>query len=468
MTLPPGVLEMPAARGARLLALDRLSAAAEARSHLGDDDPDGGGNALHDFRVALRRLLAALADYRKILRGSVRRRDRKRAAALLSATGTARDAEVHARWIDGQAESLSADERKGGDWMLRRIRRDTRKADGGADLGGDFDRIDRRLRKRLSTYRMAVDGDDADGRPLLATVLGEAIQSSADRLRARLGRLTDEVDPVTVHRARLAVKRLRYLLEPFADALPGGVALFADLRAMQETLGAQHDAWLLAQRVADALLRAQEDGGRADVLPGLRALAERLAEAQRQRGDAVGEACTPERVGALCGRAESVAAAAAERGRGNLEVERKYLLRRLPRLPAEALPVEIWQGWIAGERLNERIRRTLAPDGRERWHRTVKLGTGVSRVEVEEETPVALARRLWPLTAGRRVRKRRWKVPDGALTWEIDRFAGGKLVLAEVELPSPDHPVTLPEWLRPCLVREVTGDPRYVNLNLAR
>jgi CYTH domain-containing protein len=153
---------------------------------------------------------------------------------------------------------------------------------------------------------------------------------------------------------------------------------------------------------------------------------------------------------------------------GNLEIERKYLLSGLPPLPPGARCVEIWQGWIPGERLHERIRRVRTRDGAERWYRTVKLGSGVERIEVEEEAPAELARRLWSLTRGRRVRKRRCSVAHGPLTWEIDRFRGTDLVLAEVELPSAHHPVDIPPWLHPFVDREVTGDPRYVNLNLAR
>jgi len=40
-------------------------------------------------------------------------------------------------------------------------------------------------------------------------------------------------------------------------------------------------------------------------------------------------------------------------------------------------------------------------------------------------------------------------------------------VLAEVELPAPGTPVTIPRWLEPQLEREVTDDPAYSNFHLA-
>jgi CYTH domain-containing protein len=36
-----------------------------------------------------------------------------------------------------------------------------------------------------------------------------------------------------------------------------------------------------------------------------------------------------------------------------------------------------------------------------------------------------------------------------------------------VELPSEDTVAEPPVWLRPVVVREVTGEPEYVNQNLA-
>jgi CYTH domain-containing protein len=86
---------------------------------------------------------------------------------------------------------------------------------------------------------------------------------------------------------------------------------------------------------------------------------------------------------------------------------------------------------------------------------------------VEKPVPEELFARLWPLTEGRRIRKRRHHVKDGDLTWEIDEFRDRNLVVAEVELPSPSTEVTTPDWLRPHIVREVTDDPAYTNYRLA-
>ncbi|NJD09578.1 MAG: adenylate cyclase [Gemmatimonadetes bacterium] len=146
------------------------------------------------------------------------------------------------------------------------------------------------------------------------------------------------------------------------------------------------------------------------------------------------------------------------------EIERKFLLRDMPRLPAGARVLRIDQGWLPGQRLRERLRRTRE-GAATTYYRTVKLGSGLERLEIEEETTEAVFRTLWRLTRGKRVRKVRYVV-DGR--WEIDRFVGCRLVLAELELEHAEERVQVPEWLAPYIDREVTGDGRYTNYHLAR
>jgi len=149
-----------------------------------------------------------------------------------------------------------------------------------------------------------------------------------------------------------------------------------------------------------------------------------------------------------------------------LEIERKFLLDAPPAFDRPDSVAEIEQGYLPGERLVERLRR-ITTEGKEELLRTMKEGTGVTRLEIEEPVPPELFARLWPMTEGRRIRKRRHKVKDGDLTWEIDEFLDRDLVLAEVELSSPSDEVTPPDWLRPHIVREVTDEAEYSNYRLA-
>ncbi len=150
-----------------------------------------------------------------------------------------------------------------------------------------------------------------------------------------------------------------------------------------------------------------------------------------------------------------------------IEIERKWLLSALPPHVKPLTPTTLLQGYLPGETLVERV-RTIVGSGGVRWMRTVKLGRGLSRIEVEEEASPELGQALYDLTVGKRVAKVRYRVPEGDLTWEIDDFTDRDLVLAEVELPSEDTPVQLPRWLAPWVVREVTGEVEFTNWKLAR
>lgn len=152
----------------------------------------------------------------------------------------------------------------------------------------------------------------------------------------------------------------------------------------------------------------------------------------------------------------------------NIEIERKFLLSGLPDMPRVSDVLEIDQGYIPGVRLLERLRRQRHRDGTVRYFRTVKVGSGVERIELEDETDKATFEHLWQLTEGRRLRKRRHLVPDGSLTWEVDEFTDRSLHLAELEIETATTAIRIPDWLKPVVVRDVTDEREYTNRNLAR
>src|SRR3954447_24311632 len=105
---------------------------------------------------------------------------------------------------------------------------------------------------------------------------------------------------------------------------------------------------------------------------------------------------------------------------GNIEIERKFLIRP-PGAPIAGLAGKvIEQGYLADTPLQVRLRRI---DGT-RFILTVKSGHGMVRGEHEVELTREQFDQLWPLTAGRRLRKRRYEVPHGALTVEVDVYEG--------------------------------------------
>ena len=129
----------------------------------------------------------------------------------------------------------------------------------------------------------------------------------------------------------------------------------------------------------------------------------------------------------------------------HIETERKFLVKDLSFKDLAVASYEIRQGYIAH-------------DG------------GISRHEWEREIPLEDARELFLLCRGGSIAKTRYIVPEGIPTsgrfFEVDVFYGDNegLVMAEIELASPDEAFERPAWLG----REVTGDRRFYNSHLLK
>jgi CYTH domain-containing protein len=148
------------------------------------------------------------------------------------------------------------------------------------------------------------------------------------------------------------------------------------------------------------------------------------------------------------------------------EIERKFLVDEAPGDVASFPSQELRQGYLAIDPDGTEVRVRHSADGAVL---TIKQGSG--RVRAEEEFPIDAERfeRLWELTAGRRVHKRRHEIPGNeGVTIELDTYAGELegLIVAEVEFADDQQAATFdaPPWFG----REVTDDPRYKNQALAR
>jgi CHAD domain-containing protein len=290
------LLDRPLAEAARRIALGELERAARARAALAaGDDPE----ALHDLRVALRRLRSQLRAWGDELGPLAAGKLRRRLRELAASTNPGRDAEVGAglaRRLAGEARGdpsappARADpgEVRAAEALAARLerRRDEVRA-GLADTGvARFDALHARLRARLATWEVRLDAE-APGTPTLRAALAAAIASHSRTLAEALAgaRAGDEA----AHRARIEAKRLRYLIEPVAGELEAARAPLAALRALQDLLGDANDLAVLAGELAADAAEAERarvaaaagtaapgrrgDGGRA----GRAALARRIA-----------------------------------------------------------------------------------------------------------------------------------------------------------------------------------------------
>lgn len=145
-----------------------------------------------------------------------------------------------------------------------------------------------------------------------------------------------------------------------------------------------------------------------------------------------------------------------------VEIERKFLVDKRKLRGVEFLSEEkISQGYLS---TNPTVRVRLKD---ERGFLTIKSKTrGISRLEFEYEIPAPDAEKLLEMCGRLVLKKYRRKISYGGHVWEIDFFAGRHtgLILAEVELSSPNERIDLPPWI----VKEVSFDKRYFNSNLVK
>jgi CHAD domain-containing protein/CYTH domain-containing protein len=446
------LLEVDAAYSARVIALQKLDVATGALPRLADPaDPE----AVHDLRVSVRRLRSWLRAYRPWIATPALRRHEKELRRQSRTTSELRDLEVQVAALTALRPTLSRTRQMAADSAITGLgsRLEALSPDVRATMRKEFPPLSKALRRSLSRFSMELREPSA-GSGVMRDAAAMLIEGQADRLRVALAQLDSRPDYAKIHRTRIEGKRLRYLLEPLVHTLAGGSGAVAALKEMQDALGELHDSHVLR-----ALLATLGDAGTTLVKVvdshAQRAYREAASRWFGPRGDpplAV--------IAELSGRLRSPAST-------GVEIERKYLLSSLPARLREVGRESIEQGYIPGREISERLRRVKVT-GASKFYRTLKAGRGVARAEWEEEIDGPLFRQLWAATRGRRLRKTRYRLEDAGRTWEIDDFRDRDLVLAEVELDSESVTPALPDWLEPHVVREVTGEDQYVNINLAR
>jgi CHAD domain-containing protein len=254
----PALLDREPAEGVRLVALDLLGEARDASARLADP---ADAEALHDFRVAVRRLRSWLRSFRGEVEDTLRKRRRRELRAIADSTGAARDAEVMRARVQAEREALTPRHRRAASWFLAR---EAPEADAGADPRAEaaaaFERLAPHLERALSRYQRAV-GRAERGR--FGDAAAEAIRRQAGALTAALAEVQGPADVERAHRARIEGKRLRYLLEPLRRHVPPAEAAVRSMKALQDLLGDLHDVHVLAARLADAAADAAAEGARA-------------------------------------------------------------------------------------------------------------------------------------------------------------------------------------------------------------
>ena len=146
-----------------------------------------------------------------------------------------------------------------------------------------------------------------------------------------------------------------------------------------------------------------------------------------------------------------------------IEIERKFLVLG-QRWRTLGQGVSLRQGYLSSH--PDRVVRVRIEG--EAAMLTIKgRSVGASRGEWEYPIPVADAEQfLASLCEQPLIEKKRYRIQNEGVLWEVDEFFGANagLVVAEIELASEDQAFARPDWLG----AEVTDDVRYFNANLIR
>jgi len=248
---PVDLLGRPAAQSVRLIALEFLDEAGRALERLKDPEDK---EALHDFRVALRRLRTTVRAYRPQLESSVPRRLRRKLRSVAEGTNSARDAEVALTWLRPLEAEVSKREHAGLRWLIERIERgygrDLPHALG--DARRSFVGVERKLRKGLEVYHRTVPVQRSKTEERFAAVASTTLKDQAKQLDLLLAAIASRDDDA-IHQSRIAAKRLRYTLEPLSTVVDGGAELVQQLKRLQDHLGELHDLSVLEEEVRLAL-----------------------------------------------------------------------------------------------------------------------------------------------------------------------------------------------------------------------
>ncbi len=252
-------LQQPVELVCREYAAEMLSVAANECSRLGKDDD---ADALHDFRVSVRRLRTYLEAYDGYAPKGLGKKTRKRLGEITSATNKGRDDEVHSQWLSRQLEkhNLPKLTRQGYSMALDELNHAGAQssAERLSGIARDFASLESKLSERLANPPLSIRLNQAGESVNYGAATGSIVRELTEVLRNSLEAIESLDQKKRIHRARLAAKRLRYILEPVKGIVTGGRPVIRQLKEAQDRLGDLRDLQILESRISSKLQREAE------------------------------------------------------------------------------------------------------------------------------------------------------------------------------------------------------------------
>jgi CYTH domain-containing protein len=156
-----------------------------------------------------------------------------------------------------------------------------------------------------------------------------------------------------------------------------------------------------------------------------------------------------------------------------IEIERKFLLKAIPDLkPTEVIKIKQWYLKVDG--IWERARSMDSNVYGIKWVHTIKTRiSDISNIEEEydmdkNEFDDFVKRCKSSKQNARYITKERRIYPDGELKWEVDVFSQKcHIIVAEIEIPTEDYELEIPEFIQKKSLLEVTGLKQFSNRSLS-
>ena len=157
-----------------------------------------------------------------------------------------------------------------------------------------------------------------------------------------------------------------------------------------------------------------------------------------------------------------------------IEIERKFLLKAMPDvLPTEVVKIDQFY-YKNKEGVWERVRQWNSNLYGKKWIHTIKtkisdfsneeVEKDITKLEYEEFKKECRQNK----SNSRYIKKERWIYPDGDLYWEVDIFKDKcHIIIAEIEIPSEDYDLNIPEFISKKTLLEVTGQKLFSNRSLS-
>jgi CHAD domain-containing protein len=219
---------------------------------------------LHDFRVAVRRMRAALSQLRRSLSSRAVERYRAELTWLGQLTSSARDLDVYLLAFDACRQTLPANLRQPFE-PLRPLLLEARDGEYAVlreTLRGERFRRFMRQFARFVDRKTPVRRAGGDSARPIASVARERIRGLYLTALEQGGAIGPESHPDRLHELRKTGKKLRYLMEFFAPLFPEDeiLALVAVLKTFQDNLGEIQDLRVQRESLGLFAQRFRESG----------------------------------------------------------------------------------------------------------------------------------------------------------------------------------------------------------------